>query len=73
MIRSVARRVLLRSCLRKRTFHFASSEYNATFQGLPGVNTDVLRSQALAYLDSFDKQVWYDEPVREMDRLSREY
>jgi hypothetical protein len=45
------------------SFHFASSEYAACFQGLPVPDVPKLRSSAIEYLDGFDKQSWYNDPV----------
>lgn len=46
-----------------RTFHFATGEYTACFHDLPTVDTSLLRDQAKEYLESFDRQIWYDDPV----------
>jgi hypothetical protein len=48
----------------RRCFHFASQEYAACFQTLPEPDTASLRVAALDYLDSFDPEKWYAEPVR---------
>ena len=45
-------------------YNFASTEYAGCFRDLPKPNTDALRESALQYLDTFDKQKWYDDPVR---------
>ncbi|KAL3915797.1 MAG: hypothetical protein SGILL_005477 [Bacillariaceae sp.] len=45
------------------SFHFASSEYAACFQSLPVPDVPKLRSSAIAYLDGFDKQSWYNDPI----------
>jgi hypothetical protein len=47
-----------------RCFHFASEDYEACFQTLPEPDTASLRAAALDYLDSFDPEKWYAEPVR---------
>ena len=46
-----------------RAYNFASSQYNAAFGDLPPVDRDKLRSDALAYMERFDAQKWYDDPV----------
>ena len=46
-----------------RAYNFASSQYNAAFGELPPVDRDKLRSDALAYMERFDAQKWYDDPV----------
>jgi len=56
-----------------RTFNFASSEYNNAVHGsspedkyhpvLPVPNFNDLRSRTLNYIDGFDKQVWFDQPI----------
>ena len=46
-----------------RNFNFASSQYASCFQDIPTPDVAKLRRDALEYLDSFDKQVWYDDPV----------
>ena len=43
--------------------NFGSTAYASCFHDLPVPNTDALRSGALEYLDSFDPQLWYDDPV----------
>lgn len=48
----------------KRCFHFASQDYAACFRNLPEPDTASLRAAALEYMDSFDPQLWYNEPVR---------
>jgi hypothetical protein len=47
----------------KMSFHFASSEYAKCFQGLPTPDVPKLRKSAIAYVDSFDKDLWYNDPV----------
>jgi hypothetical protein len=46
------------------SFHFASSEYAACFQDLPVPDIPKLRKSAVDYIDSFDAQTWYNDPVR---------
>lgn len=48
----------------RRQFNFASSRYASAFDKIPTPDVDKLRKDAVAYLDSFDKQSWYDDPVR---------
>lgn len=50
----------------KMSFHFASSEYAKCFQGLPTPDVPKLRSSAIEYLDAFDKDLWYKDPVSEV-------
>jgi len=47
----------------KRQFNFASSQYASCFDEIPTPNVDKLRKDAVAYLDSFDRKSWYDDPV----------
>jgi len=46
-----------------RQFNFASSQYASCFDEIPAPDVDKLRKDAIVYLDSFDKQLWYDDPV----------
>lgn len=50
-------------CHRTMSFHFGSTEYAACFNNLPTPDPAKLRENALAYLESFDSQLWYDSPV----------
>lgn len=50
--------------LRRMSFHFASTEYARCFVDLPQPDTAALRKQTIDYLDSFDSQLWYTDPVR---------
>jgi hypothetical protein len=45
------------------SFHFASSDYAKSFQGLPTPDIPKLKKSATDYLDKFDKQSWYTDPV----------
>ena len=47
----------------KMSFHFGSSEYASCFQGVPQPNVPEIRQSAIDYLETFDPQSWYDEPV----------
>ena len=47
----------------KMSFHFGSSEYASCFQGVPHPNVPEIRQSAIDYLETFDPQSWYDEPV----------
>ena len=44
-------------------YNFASETYNDCFRDLPTPNTEALREAEINYLDTFDKQKWYDDPV----------
>ncbi|KAL9182185.1 hypothetical protein ACHAXT_012837 [Thalassiosira profunda] len=46
-----------------RNFNFASSQYASCFDDIPTPDVPKLRKDAVEYLDSFDKQSWYDDPV----------
>ena len=46
------------------SFHFASSDYAASFQGVPTADTAKIRQSAVDYLEQeFDPQSWYSDPV----------
>eukprot|EP00581_Thalassiosira_minuscula_P008497 CAMPEP_0183706686 /NCGR_PEP_ID=MMETSP0737-20130205/3445_1 /TAXON_ID=385413 /ORGANISM="Thalassiosira miniscula, Strain CCMP1093" /LENGTH=808 /DNA_ID=CAMNT_0025934161 /DNA_START=81 /DNA_END=2507 /DNA_ORIENTATION=- len=47
----------------KRQFNFASSQYASCFEDIPTPDVAKLRKDAISYLDAFDKQSWYDDPV----------
>ncbi|KAL3817378.1 hypothetical protein ACHAXA_005013 [Cyclostephanos tholiformis] len=47
----------------RRSYNFASSDYAACFDGVPDVDKERLREDALSYLENFDGRKWYDEPV----------
>mmetsp|Transcript_19983 Transcript_19983/g.52332 ORF Transcript_19983/g.52332 Transcript_19983/m.52332 type:complete len:740 (-) Transcript_19983:434-2653(-) len=46
-----------------RQYNFASTEYKKAFGGLPIADGVKLRQDTIAYLDSFDAQTWYSDPV----------
>jgi hypothetical protein len=48
------------------SFHFASSDYAASFQGVPVPDIPKIRQSAVEYLEQFDPQSWYDDPVRRL-------
>ena len=48
---------------RTMSTNFASSTYASAFQDLPKPDSLELRTNTLAYLDTFDVQKWSDEPV----------
>ena len=54
----------------KMSFHFGTKEYTFCFLDLPQPDTHLLRTNALQYLDSFDPQLWYDDPVSPRTLLS---
>ena len=47
-----------------RQFNFTSSQYDSCFDKIPTPDVEKLRKDATVYLDSFDKQLWHDDPVR---------
>jgi len=49
--------------LLRRDYNFASSAYNGCFAGQPEPDGAALRAGTLAYLEDFDPQSWYDDPV----------
>ena len=48
---------------KRRSFNFASTQYASCFQDIPTANVNKLRKDALEYLDTFDHNLWYDDPV----------
>ena len=46
-----------------RQYNFASTPYASCFQDIPTADGEKLRKEAVSYLDSFDKQSWYTDPV----------
>lgn len=61
-------RTLQRSCSLStpflyRSFHFASPSYSSSFVNLPQPDTQAIRQSALTYLQSFNPQLWYSQPV----------
>lgn len=59
---SGARRLLAPRVL-TRQYNFASTKFKECFGALPIADGAKLRSDTIAYLDAFDPQVWYDDPV----------
>ena len=53
----------IRPGLQKRNYNFASSEYKSCFGGLPVADGVQLRKDTIAYLDKFDQDNWYNDPV----------
>lgn len=51
------------SALGDRQFHFASNEYTKAFRNLPKPDVEAIRNSSKDYLQSFDPQLWYDDPV----------
>eukprot|EP00934_Nitzschia_sp_Nitz4_P008922 Nitzschia sp. Nitz4//scaffold85_size83877//30632//32860//NITZ4_005225-RA/size83877-augustus-gene-0.149-mRNA-1//1//CDS//3329559125//8912//frame0 len=45
------------------SFHFASSEYASCFQNLPVPDVPKIRKSAIDYIDNFDAQSWYTDPI----------
>lgn len=48
---------------KKMSFHFASSEYTSCFTDLPQPDVPAIRKSAIDYVNSFDEQTWYNDPV----------
>jgi hypothetical protein len=48
----------------QRNYSFATAEYNSAFGSLPEHDTEGLRRETLKYLDSFDAQRWFDDPIQ---------
>ncbi|KAL3761781.1 hypothetical protein ACHAWU_001297 [Discostella pseudostelligera] len=46
-----------------RQYNFASTQYASCFTDIPTADAEKLRKDAVSYLDSFDKQSWYNDPV----------
>ena len=46
-----------------RHYNFASTKYKECFGGLPIADGVKLRQDTIAYLDTFDPQSWYTDPV----------
>lgn len=65
-MRRAATRVGPRAVLQRRPYHFASSAFDGCLErdGIPDpVDTASLRKSAIEYLDAFDPQSWYNDPV----------
>jgi hypothetical protein len=45
------------------SFHFASTEYANCFRDLPKPDVKMLKESAVAFLATFDKELWYKDPV----------
>ena len=50
----------------RMSFHFASSEYAKCFRGMPKPNVGMLKESAVNFLDNFDEESWYRDPVRDI-------
>ena len=48
----------------KMSFHFGSSEYAQCFPDLPTPDTKAIKASALEYLNTFDPNSWFTDPVR---------
>ena len=46
-----------------RHYNFASTRYKECFGGLPIADGVKLRQDTIDYLDTFDPQSWYSDPV----------
>jgi hypothetical protein len=60
-------KVASQSVVGERTFHFASNDYTKCFYNLPQPDMDALRNSSRVYLQSFDPQTWYNDPVRKFN------
>jgi hypothetical protein len=49
---------------KRMSFHFASSEYAKCFRDQPEPDVNMLKQSAVDFLDTFDKESWYKDPVR---------
>lgn len=47
----------------RMSFHFASSEYAKCFRGMPEPNVGMLKKSAVDFLDTFDEEAWYRDPI----------
>jgi hypothetical protein len=46
------------------SFHFATKDYESCFVSLPQPNPQIIRRDAIEYLQNFDVTLWHKEPVR---------
>ena len=46
-----------------RQYNFASSQYLECFGDLPIADGAKLRADTIAYMENFDAQAWYEDPV----------
>ena len=56
-----------------RHFNFASSQYASCFDDIPTPDVPKLRKDAVDYLDSFDTQSWYEDPVSSLLSILRSH
>jgi hypothetical protein len=45
------------------SFHFATKDYESCFVNLPQPNSQIIRQDAIEYLQNFDVTMWHKEPV----------
>jgi len=45
------------------SFHFASTEYANCFRDLPKPDVKMLKESAVAFLATFDKELWFKDPI----------
>eukprot|EP00472_Partenskyella_glossopodia_P009340 CAMPEP_0197538412 /NCGR_PEP_ID=MMETSP1318-20131121/59632_1 /TAXON_ID=552666 /ORGANISM="Partenskyella glossopodia, Strain RCC365" /LENGTH=714 /DNA_ID=CAMNT_0043096819 /DNA_START=153 /DNA_END=2297 /DNA_ORIENTATION=+ len=55
---------LIRSQGQRRAYNIGTEVFHKSFEGLPAVDRTSLKNAALTYLESFDPQTWYDDPIR---------
>ena len=65
-----SRNAIAGSVASERHFHFASHDYMRTFRDLPKPDIEAIRNSSKVYLQSFDPQLWYDDPVRRIQCAS---
>lgn len=46
-----------------RSYNFASTSYNQCFGNWDTVDMDVIRKNSIDYLNNFDHQSWFDDPI----------
>ncbi|MGK3747908.1 MAG: hypothetical protein ACI8RD_000198 [Bacillariaceae sp.] len=62
-VSTVANKTTTTTTTKKVSFHFASSEYAKCFRDQPEPDVNMLKQSAVDFLDTFDKESWYKDPV----------